>query len=186
MTSERRATAAPERIETERLLMRRPRLSDADSIFARYASDPEVTRFMAFPRHRSLEDTRAFLEWSEAEWGRWPAGPYLIEAREGGTLLGSTGFAFETPRRAATGYVLARDAWGLGYATEALGAVVAAARPLGVRRLYALCHPDHEASAHVLEKCGFVREAILRRHSVFPNLAPDEPGDALCYAIVFD
>ena len=50
-------------------------------MFARYAADPEVTRLLAWPRHRSVEDTERFLEWSEAEWRRWPVGPYLIEDR---------------------------------------------------------------------------------------------------------
>lgn len=185
-TTERRIASAPERVETARLVLRRPRFEDAEAIFVRYASDPEVTRFVGFPTHRSIEDTRAFLAFSETDWGRWPAGPYLIESRDGGELLGSTGFTFETPQRAVTGYVLARDAWRQGYATEALRAVVALAGPLGVRRLYALCHPEHQASARVLEKCGFTREATLHRHTVFPNLAPEEPGDVLCYALVVD
>jgi RimJ/RimL family protein N-acetyltransferase len=176
--------SAPERIATERLSFRRPRPADADSLFARFASDSEVTRYLGWPRHRSLEATRAFLEFSDAEWTSWPAGPYLIESRKEGRLLGSTGLAFETPFRAATGYVLARDSWGLGYATEALRAMVALAKGLGVRRLYALCHPDHPASQRVLEKCGFEREGLLRKHSVFPNLHPNEPCDTLCYARV--
>jgi hypothetical protein len=46
---------------------------------------------------------------TDAEWQRWPAGPYLIENRESGRLLGGAGLAFETSFRAATGYVLARD-----------------------------------------------------------------------------
>jgi RimJ/RimL family protein N-acetyltransferase len=37
---------APERIETSRLVLRRPRESDAAGMFARYASDPDVTRFV--------------------------------------------------------------------------------------------------------------------------------------------
>jgi [ribosomal protein S5]-alanine N-acetyltransferase len=175
---------APERIETTRLLLRKPAVADAEAVFARYASDPEVTRFLGWPRHRSLDATRAFLEFSEAEWRRWPAGPYLVQSLEDGALLGGTGFGFETPYRAATGYVLARDAWGKGYATEALRAVVGAAPPIGLRRLYALCHVDHAASWHVLEKCGFTREGVLRRHSEFPNLSPGEPADVLCYALV--
>jgi RimJ/RimL family protein N-acetyltransferase len=109
----------------------------------------------------------------------------LIESRNDGRLLGSTGLSFETPFRAATGYVLARDSWGLGYATEALRAIVALAENLGVRRLYALCHPDHPVSQRVLEKCGFEREGMLRKYSIFPNLHPDEPWDTVCYARVF-
>jgi ribosomal-protein-alanine N-acetyltransferase len=175
---------APERRETERLVLRRPLAADADAIFSRYASDAGVTRYLSWPMHRSIEDTRAFLRFSDAEWSRWPAGPLLVEARDGARLLGSTGLAFESPSTAATGYVFARDAWGLGYATEALRAVVVLAAELGLRRLYALCHPDHSPSQHVLEKCGFVREGLLPRHSEFPNLAPGEPADVLRYARV--
>jgi RimJ/RimL family protein N-acetyltransferase len=83
-----------------------------------------------------------------------------------------------------TGYVLAKDAWGAGIATETLGAMVALAQGLGVRRLYALCHPGHGASVRVLEKGGFSREGLLRRYAVFPNLPLSDPGDALCYARV--
>ncbi len=176
---------APERLETARLLLRRPSLADAESVFSRYASDPDVTRFLGWPMHRSIEDTRRFLEFSELEWERWPAGPYLIESRDDRRLLGSTGLGFETPFRAATGYLLARDAWGLGYASEALQAIVALAPDIGVRRLYALCHPEQLASQRVLEKNGFDREGLLRCHSVFPNLKPGEPCDVLCYARVF-
>ena len=85
---------------------------------------------------------------------------------------------FETPYRAATGYVLAKDAWGQGYATEALerdGRRWPGTR--GVRRLYAMCHHAHRASAHVLEKCGFTLEGVLRRYAEFPNLDPVEPHD---------
>lgn len=175
-----------ERIETARLVLRRPRSVDAEAVFSRYAADPEVTRFLGWPRHLSLEQTRAFLEFSDAEWRQWPVGPYMIESREDGRLLGGTGLAFETPFRAATGYVLAKDAWGAGYATEALGGVVAVAAETGLRRLYALCHPDHPASRRVLEKCEFTREGLLRCHSEFPNLRPGEASDVLCYARVFE
>ena len=173
---------ASERVETERLVLRRPTAADAEAIFSRYASDPEVTRFLSWPRHRTIEQTRAFLAFSERQWDRWPAGPFLIEAREGSALLGGTGLAFEARDRASTGYVLARDAWGLGYATEALRAMVALATGLGVHRLYALCHPDHVASRRVLEKCGFAEQARRRRHCEFPNLRPGRPADVLCYA----
>jgi RimJ/RimL family protein N-acetyltransferase len=173
----------PERFETSRLVLRRPRPEDGEAIFSRYASDPEVTRYLSWPTHRWIDDTRAFLQWSESQWQAWPAGPYLIEARQDGRLLGSTGFAFEEPFRAATGYVLARNAWGLGYATEALGAMVGLAPSLGLSRIHALCHKDHGASSRVLEKCGFAFEGLHLRHSVFPNLRPDEPADVRVYGL---
>ena len=98
---------APPRIETARLVLSRPVIGDAAAIFDRYASDPDVTKFMGWPRHQSIADTEAFLTFCAEEWERWPAGPYLIWSRGDGRLLGGTGFGFETADHAVTGYVLA-------------------------------------------------------------------------------
>jgi RimJ/RimL family protein N-acetyltransferase len=175
---------APERIETPRLALARPSAGDVQEIFDRYASDADVVHYLSFPRHRSVADTETFISISDREWAETPAGPYLIRSRTDGTLLGGTGLSFETRWRAMTGYVLATNSWGRGYATEALNAMVALARRLDVIRLYALCHPAHRASQRVLDKCRFFREGTWQRHSVFPNIDPAEPVDAYCYAII--
>jgi RimJ/RimL family protein N-acetyltransferase len=177
---------APERIETARLVLARPRAGDAASIFERYASDPEVTKFLGWPRHRTIADTEAFLAFSDAEWDRWPAGPYLIRSRSGDQLLGGTGFAFEAPDRAVTGYVLAMDAWGKGHATEALQAVVDVAPRIGVVRLQALCHPQHRPSRRVLEKCGFTLDDGWTQQAEFPNLAAGVAQPVLCYQLFLE
>jgi len=171
-------------METERLLLRAPVPADVEAIFERYAADAEVTRYLSWPRHTSLDETRAFIEFSDAEWQKWNTGPVLAFSRADGTLLGGTGLLFETPYRVATGYVLAKDAWGKGYATEALRAMTELAASMGVIRLHAICHAQHRASWHVMEKCGFEREGILKRHTVFPNLSL-EPEDVLSYARIF-
>lgn len=176
---------APEQIETERLRLCRPRSSDAVEIFSRYASNPEAAKYVGFPVHRSLDDTYSFISSSDSAWREWPAGPYLVRSRTDGTLLGSTGLHFETFHRAMTGYIFAEDAWGKGYATEALQAMVNLAARVEIRRLYAICHTAHDASWKVLEKCGFEREGILRSYMEFPNLKPGELFDVFCYARVF-
>lgn len=173
---------APEKIETARLVLERPVESDLEGIFSRYASDPNVTRFVSWPRHTSLDHTRAFFAFSEAEWNRWPAGPYVIRSRDSETLLGGTGLAFETPPQASTGYVLAVDAWGKGFATESLEAITRIARIVGVLRLQALCHTAHRASCRVLEKTGFLKVGTLNRHTIFPNLGAGERCDVFQYA----
>ncbi len=174
---------APFELETERLILRKPQMSDAAEIFERYASDPEVTTFLAWPRHRSVRDTESLLGFSEQEWEKWPAGPYLIVSRSDGQLLGSTGFGFEKPHEAMTGYVLAKDAWGKGLATEALTAVIDVATRTGVTRLSALCHPEHRVSQRVLEKCGFVRDENSKRIVEFPNLSPGVQQKTLYFAL---
>jgi len=170
---------APPRIETERLVLRRPLPTDAEAVYRAYASDPEVTRFLGWPRHRRIEDTRAFIEFSDTLWRRTPAGPYLIESRADGALIGGTGLEFTAAARAVTGYVLSRPAWGLGYATEALRAMVDLARALGVHEVVAVCHIDHHASQRVLEKCGFACHGQIAVE--FPNLSAGTGGNALRY-----
>jgi ribosomal-protein-alanine N-acetyltransferase len=175
---------APFEIQTPRLLLCRPGAGDAEEIFQRYASDPDVTRFLSWPRHQSVSETEAFLEFSDRSWKDWPAGPYLIRAGGGAQLLGGTGFAFAAPDEAVTGYVLAKDAWGKGYATEALEAIIRAAPGIGVRRLTAQCHPLHQRSWRILEKCGFTRNPADPMPVHFPNLDPAIAQEALCYELL--
>ena len=99
-------------------------------------------------------------------------------------MLGTTGLDVETAWRAATGYVLRRDVWGRGLASEVAAAMVRLADELGLIRLHALCHPDNTASARVVAKAGFLREGVLRRHSCFPNIGREEPQDVEVWARV--
>ena len=172
---------APPLVETPRLVLSAPVSADAELVFQRYASDDEVTRYLGWPTHRTVADTRGFLAFSALQWEREGVGPYLIWARADGRLLGSTGLGLEPGGQAITGYVLAKDAWGKGYATEALTAMVDVATDIGVRRLYALCHPQHRASWRVLEKCDFTRDDSWNRTVEFPNLAPGIAQAVICY-----
>ena len=155
-------------LRTSRLKLRPPETADAESIFGRYAGDPEVTKYLAWPRHQTIEDTLGFVRFSEAHWAAHGCGPLLVF--DGAGLVGSTGLQFDSPGRAVTGYVLARASWGLGYATEALRAMIESARARGFRELDAFCHEQHRASVRVLEKCGFERIAVI--DETFPNLSP--------------
>ena len=172
---------APPLVETPRLVLSAPVAMDADIMFERYTSDDDVTKYLGWPTHRTVADTQGFLAFSAVQWEREGAGPYLIWAQADGRLLGSTGLGLELGGQAITGYVLATDAWGKGYATEALTAVVTVATDIGVTRLYALCHPQHRASWRVLEKCGFERDHTWNRQVEVPNLAAGITQDVLCY-----
>ncbi len=177
--------SAPEHLLTPRLLLRRPLASDIEAIFRRYASDPEVTKYLAWPRHQRLEETEAFLELSDHEWTTHGCGPYLILLQSTEAVLGSTGLHIVGPMRASTGYVLARDAWRHGYATEATLAIAALAERAGIVRLEAHCHTEHHASARVLEKSGFSLEGVQRRSILFPQIDPTTLLDVRCYVRLF-
>ena len=172
---------APPLVVTSRLVLVAPAVTDAELVFERYASDDTVTKYLGWPTHRTVAETQAFLAFSAVQWEREGAGPYLIRSASDGQLLGSTGLGLEPNGQAITGYVLAADAWGKGYATEVLTAMVDVATDVGVSRLYALCHPQHRASSEVLEKCGFQRDGSWDRQQEFPNLAAGKLQDVLCY-----
>ena len=174
---------APQRWESSRLLLTPPALTDARAIFASYASDEEVTRYLSWPRHRTVSDSEAFVQFSLDEWSRRPAGPYLIRDRGDGSLVGSTGlYAMGEDACAMTGYVLAREVWGRGYATEALTAMLQIAAVMGLEELCAVCHAEHQASIRVLEKCGFSRDAGVIPPMSFPNLPVDAPQSVVRYS----
>jgi [ribosomal protein S5]-alanine N-acetyltransferase len=169
-------------ILTDRLRLRAPEARDVVSIYESYSSDPEVTRYLAWPRHRSVADAEAFLAFSQSEWSRGPMGPLLIEEQASGRIVGSTGLSFETPYRASVGYLLVQEVRGRGYASEALEAMVAAAEHLGVRRLYAHCHVENSDSRRLLKRAHFELEGIHKNFAVFPNLGRPDPQDTCCYA----
>ena len=58
----------PERIDTERLVLRLPTRSDADAIFDGYARDPEVVRYLTWRPHGSIVETREFLDRLRRGW----------------------------------------------------------------------------------------------------------------------
>jgi ribosomal-protein-alanine N-acetyltransferase len=82
-----------------------------------------------------------------------------------GDVVGTVSLLVESPthRRGEIGYILRRDQWGLGYATEAAGLMIDLAfRDLGLNRVWAVCDPDNPASARVMEKVGMRYEGCLR------------------------
>jgi len=174
---------APESFTSKRLLYRRPLATDVEQIFTAYAGDTEVTRYLGWPRHQSIADTQAFLQFCDENWNANGIGTYLIFDKTSHALLGSTGLELEPGQRAATGYVLRKSAWGKGFATEALQAMIDLAQSLPIQDVYALCHTEHKASSHVLEKCGLQLQATLPANIEFPNLEPGKNMDVLRYSL---
>ncbi len=175
--------APPPVLVTPRLRLRPADAGDAPAIFEGYAQDPEVTRYLVWRPHRSIEETHAYLARCAEGWASETEYTWALVPREGGPLLGMIACR-PNGHRADLGYVLARAHWGRGYMTEAVRAVVAWAlgRP-ECHRVWAVCDVENGASARVMEKAGLEREGILRRWLIHPNRAA-EPRDCLVYARV--
>lgn len=173
----------PHVIQTERLLLRKPRLEDAPVLFETYASDPEVTRYLVWKPHKTVQDTYQFISACEQLWQMGKDLPYVITFKEDDRLIGMFGL-HPMNLKLEVGYALARPYWGKGYTTEALRRVIGwAFQQPDIYRVQAFCDVENVASARVMEKSGMTREGLLRRYVLHPNIS-DEPRDAYLYAVV--
>jgi len=173
----------PEVIETDRLRLRKPVMEDAEPIFAKYAQDPVVTKYLIWQPHKSIEETRDYLRRCCNGWIDGTAYPWIIIRKTDNELLGVVEMRING-YIADFGYVLARDYWRNGYTSEAAKAVVewALSQP-EIYRVWAICNIANTGSARVMEKVGMQREGVLRRRVMHPAVSA-EPSDALCYSIV--
>ena len=152
-------------LETERLLLRKMRLDDAEAMFA-YASDPEVARYVLFETHRSVEDSESFLRLALEGYERGDFGGWGVVLKDSGAFVGTCGMdAGYAPEhaRAELGYVLSREHWGRGLMPEAVRAVIRFGfKRMSLNRVQARCIAENAASARVMEKAGMTYEGTLR------------------------
>jgi ribosomal-protein-alanine N-acetyltransferase len=146
--------------------LRTYRLADAAEL-TRIAGDLRVARWMtaAFPYPYTLDDART---WLAKATGDIAIDTFAIECA--GQLAGGIGLmplGGEHQGVAEFGYWLGCEYWGRGIATEAARLLAAYAfAQRGLRRIEAHVFATNHASARVLEKSGFVREAVPRRSYV--------------------
>jgi ribosomal-protein-alanine N-acetyltransferase len=162
-----------------RVILRPPRLDDAEALFAGIASDPEVTRYLSWTPHPDVDETRRVIAelFNVGDERTW-----LIESRETGEVIGLCGWRRPVSHAAELGYCLVRDWWSRGIMSEVLPLLIGALeRDPTAFRAWAVCHADNTASARVLERSGLLQEGRLVRFGLFPNLG-DEPQDTLLFA----
>lgn len=171
----------PETFLTRSLKLRRPELADVDDIFV-YGSDPAVayyTDWTPVQTRAQIEDRirRRKLNWASGDEYHW-----VITERGIGKAIGGISCMI-SGASAEIGYLLNKDYWRRGYATEAATAIVQWLGSLGtVKRIWATCDTENVASTRVLEKAGMTRERVIVKHMVRPNIGP-APRDACLFSM---
>lgn len=144
------------RLTTDRLELRKFTEEDLEAIFD-YASNEENTRFLSWSTHESREDTDRFLRIQKDAMLKGSEYNYAVVDRATGRTIGSSGLTrFEGEMTSAElGYVLHREFWGRGYATEIARELLRYGfQELGFKRIHAYSFQGNEASRRVLEKVG--------------------------------
>lgn len=153
-------------IETTRLTLRRLELSDAEMMFSNWTSDDNVTRFLRWNAHKTIDDTKKMIQ----QWiNNYPDdstyywGIYLKD----GEMIGSIGvnITSEYDFNGSLGYKLGSRWWNQGYASEAARAVIDYMfRNTDIERIDAFSSVENSASGKVMEKIGMQREGLLRHY----------------------
>jgi aminoglycoside 6'-N-acetyltransferase len=169
-------------LRTKRLILRRFREEDLPRMMA-YRNDPVVARYDGFDTITEAQ-ARAFMA-GQALIRPGEPGQWLQIALElpGEGLIGDLGFCVDENRigSAEIGYRLAREYWGRGYASEAVGAVLGwAFDVLRLHRVVALIDTRNERSIRLVERFGFRREGTLLE----AYQEPDGWSDEYLYAIL--
>jgi ribosomal-protein-alanine N-acetyltransferase len=170
-------------IVTERLKLREFDEDDWVSVH-KYASDPEVVQYMTWGPN-TTEDTKNFVQRALAYQKEQPRRNFdlTIISKEEGALIGGCSIRVSDPdnREGFIGYLLRRQYWQRGYATESAKALIAFGfNQLDLHRIYATCDTRNVASTRVLEKTGMRREGILREH----KLQRGEWRSSYVYAVI--
>lgn len=155
-------------IETPRLILRPFTLEDAPAMYHNWASDPEVTKYLTWPTHESMEVSRQVLsDWithyPEVNYYQW-----AIVPKEFGEPIGSIAVVHLHDRigKAEVGYCMGKRWWHRGIMAEALESVIRfLLKEVGFNRVEACHDPNNPNSGKVMAKCGMRFEGTQRQAS---------------------
>ena len=153
-------------LETPRLILRPLTVEDAQAMYDNWASDPEVTKFLTWPAHESVEVSRMILQqWEEGyqkddyyQWG--------IVLKELGQPIGGISVVNlkEIAEKVEIGYCIGSRWWHQGIMSEAFGAVIDYLfSKCGVNRISSRHDPNNPHSGNVMKKCGLLYEGTSRQ-----------------------
>ena len=153
-------------LTTARLTLRPFSLADAPAMFANWAGDPEVTRYLSWPTHTDVGVSEAVLaDWvpryADAAWYQWAIVPHDV-----GEPIGSIAIVRmdEDVQSVHVGYCIGRRWWGRGYTSEALAALLRFFfEEVGVLRVDSRHDPRNPGSGAVMLHCGMTLEGTIRQ-----------------------
>ena len=155
-----------QRIETDRLILRRYKIEDADAMYKNWASDSEVTKFLTWQPHSSVDVSRSIIEdwlkeYSDEKYYQWA----IVLKDNGNEPIGDISVVHmnEDISMVHIGYCLGRAWWRRGIMSEALKAVTDFMfDTVEVNRVESRHDPMNPNSGKVMQKCGMKYEGTLR------------------------
>ena len=159
-------------LETNRLILRRHEITDADDIYDNWATDPGVCRFWSWEPHKSIDETRALLAGWIDEYKKPNNYHWIIVLK---SMSKAVGYIYlsdidDVSNSVSVHYALSRACWNQGIMTEACGCILAFAFDvLGTETVHSNHHIENPASGRTMQKCGMryvkiAREGLSQKH----------------------
>ena len=169
-------------LETERLILRKFTIQDAEGMYNNWATDSNTTKYLNWNPHENIYETRDFIakKLSNYENGLYS---WVVELKDTHEIIGSIGEVEKhlKDNTIALGYCYGSKYWNHGYGTEALRRVL---EYLLIDEGFYLVLANHisinPASGRIMQKAGMKYEAILRERKVNSD---GTRADVLCYSI---
>ena len=152
-------------LETERLILRRITMKDAQDIFE-YSKDAEVARHVLWNAQKELSEAKEYCRFMMKRYRQDLPSSWGIIDKTTGRLVGTIGYMEyrEEHGSVEVGYSLARWLWNGGYMTEALSRVIEYTfEHMEINRIEAQHELENPSSGRVMEKCGMRKEGELRQ-----------------------
>ena len=156
-------------LETERLLLRRVNPTDIKEIFA-LRSNPQTMQYIPRPLLKTDDDALEHITMIDTKIETNEGINWAITLKDNPKLIGVIGHYRRKPEhyRAEIGYMLLPEYHGKGIVSEAVKeAVNYGFQVMKLHSIEAIIDPDNHASAKVLEKNGFIKEAHLKENEFF-------------------
>lgn len=153
----------PPILQTKRLLLRRMERRDSSDMFE-YAKDPSVTRYLTWEPHPDEAYTRRYLTFISSRYKAGEFYDWALILKSENKMIGTCGFTRIDCKNQCgeAGYVLNKNYWGQGLATEALSEIIRFAfEVLKLERLESRYMEENTASRRVMEKAGMTFEGFL-------------------------
>lgn len=145
-------------LETDRILLRTMKSSDAKAVFNNWATDIDVVKYLRWNIHQSINTTIDWLTYEEGNVESDYSYQWVFVHKEYNEVFGSGGFSYDEERQMfELGYAIMKRYWNQGLATEAVKVMVDfAVNTLNQTGIFAISSKENPASAKVLEKAGFI------------------------------
>ena len=150
-------------LQTPRLLLRRFTMDDAQSMFDLWCNDPEVTRFLSWGPHGTIDNTKRLLKSWRQRYEDTMFYNWCIEFE--GLPIGGIDLIMRSEKslRAELGYCLSNRYKGRGLVTEAACAVLTFAfEDVGLHKICAKHDVENPASGRIMQKLGMRQEGYMK------------------------